>query len=233
VQNLRNAGGGTTVALGDTEDEAGPNTRYSTHGFGAQFVEVRVDPDTGEVRVPHMLGMFAVGRIVNPKTARSQLIGGMTMGVGMALMEESVLDTVRGDYLNRDLAGYHVPANADCPSIEVGWIEEHDREVNPLGIKGIRRDRRRRHGGRDRERRVPRDGCPHPGTADPPRPPARRPDETMSSRPVTADPGISPTFSWSEFPKTVVRASDRGRGRSCGPCDSPARLGGSTRDVTS
>jgi hypothetical protein len=58
----------------------------------------------------------------------------MTMGIGMALMEESVLDTAHGDYLNRDLAGYHVPANADCPSIEAHWTEEHDRAVNPLGI---------------------------------------------------------------------------------------------------
>jgi xanthine dehydrogenase YagR molybdenum-binding subunit len=137
VENLRSARHGATVAIGDTEDEAGPNERYSTHGFGAQFAEVRVDADTGEVRVPHLLGVFAVGRIVNPKTARSQLIGGMTMGIGMALMEESVLDTAHGDYLNRDLAGYHVPANADCPSIEAHWIEEHDRAVNPLGIKGI------------------------------------------------------------------------------------------------
>jgi len=136
VENLRR-GNGPGSATGDTEDAAGPNERYSTHAFGAQFAEVRVDTDTGEVRVPRLLGVFAAGRIVNAKTARSQLIGGMTMGLGMALMEESVMDAAHGDYLNRDLAQYHVPVNADCPSIEARWIEERDTEVNPLGIKGI------------------------------------------------------------------------------------------------
>ena len=78
------------------------------HAFGAQFAEVRVDVDTGEVRVPRLLGVFAAGRIINPKTARSQLLGGMTMGLSMALHEESVLDPRFGDYVNHDFAEYHI-----------------------------------------------------------------------------------------------------------------------------
>ncbi len=93
--------------------------------------------DTGEVRVPRMVGVFAAGRIVNPTAARSQFLGGMTMGIGMALHEESIMDVEFGDYLNHDLAQYHVPVNADVPDIEVGWIDEHDEHLNPLGIKGI------------------------------------------------------------------------------------------------
>jgi xanthine dehydrogenase YagR molybdenum-binding subunit len=123
----------------DTEEDVAGVQRepLARHGFGAQFVEVRVDRDTGEVRVPRALAIFACGRIVNAKTARSQFIGGMTMGIGMALLEESKLDPRFGDYVNHDLAGYHVAVNADVPSIEVGWIDEVDEHVNPMGAKGI------------------------------------------------------------------------------------------------
>ncbi len=98
---------------------------------------MRVDLDTGEVRVPRLLGIFAAGRIINPKTARSQLIGGMTMGLGMALLEESVMDAEFGDYLNHDLAQYHVAACADVQEIEADWIDEHDPHLNRIGVKGI------------------------------------------------------------------------------------------------
>jgi xanthine dehydrogenase YagR molybdenum-binding subunit len=84
-----------------------------------------------------MLGVFAVGAILNPKTARSQLIGGMTMGIGMALLEESILDPRFGDYVNHDLAGYHVPTYADVREIEAVWIDERDDHLNPMGSKGI------------------------------------------------------------------------------------------------
>ncbi|TDD83390.1 xanthine dehydrogenase family protein molybdopterin-binding subunit [Actinomadura rubrisoli] len=124
-------------ASADTADEIKARDAYARHAFGAQFAEVEVDVDTGEVRVPRMLGIFAAGRIVNEKTARSQLIGGMTMGLGMALLEESVMDEEFGDFLNRDLAQYHVPACADVRSIEAGWIEESDPHLNPMGTKGI------------------------------------------------------------------------------------------------
>jgi xanthine dehydrogenase YagR molybdenum-binding subunit len=123
----------------DTEDDVAGMQRepVARHGFGAQFVEVRVDSDTGEVRVPRALGIFACGRIVNAKTARSQFVGGMTMGISMALLEESKLDPRFGEYVNHDLAGYHVAVNADVPSIEAGWIDEVDEHVNPMGAKGI------------------------------------------------------------------------------------------------
>ena len=109
----------------------------SRHAYGAQFVEVWVDMDTGELRVPRMVGVFAAGRIVNPRTARSQLIGGMTMGLSMALHEEGVMDGQFGDYANHDLAGYHIATCADVGSIEVECLDERDTRINPLGTKGI------------------------------------------------------------------------------------------------
>jgi xanthine dehydrogenase YagR molybdenum-binding subunit len=120
-----------------TSEEIERDEDLSRNAFGAQFAEVRVDADTGEVRVARMLGVFAAGRIINPKTARSQFIGGMTMGIGMALHEESVMDLEFGDYLNRDLAQYHVPACADILDIEAHWIDEDDPRLNPMGSKGI------------------------------------------------------------------------------------------------
>src|SRR5256886_13405168 len=107
------------------------------HAFGAQFAEVRINIDTGEVRVPRLLGVFAAGRIMNAKTGRSQFLGGMTMGLSMALHEESVLDPRFGDFVNHDFAEYHIATNADVGRMEVAWIDEEDSHVNPLGAKGI------------------------------------------------------------------------------------------------
>jgi len=123
----------------DTTDEIEGQQRepLARHAYGAQFVEVAVDVDTGEVRVTRATGVFACGRVVNPKTARSQLIGGMTMGIGMALLEESRIDARFGDYANHDLAGYHVAVSADIPEIEIAWIDEDDPHLNPMGAKGI------------------------------------------------------------------------------------------------
>ncbi len=118
----------------DTNPEA---QQFSMHAFGAQFAEVRVNVDTGEVRVPRLLGVFAAGRIINPKTARSQLLGAMTMGLSMALHEQSVLDPRFGDYVNHDFAGYHIATNADVGAIDVTWIDEEDLHVSPMGAKGI------------------------------------------------------------------------------------------------
>jgi xanthine dehydrogenase YagR molybdenum-binding subunit len=129
--------GGGTEAHADTADDVKAQEPYSRHAFGAQFAEVRVDADTGEVRVTRLLGVFAVGRIINPKTARSQFIGAMTMGLGMALLEEGVMDVQFGDYVNHDLAGYHVAACADVESIEVVTVAEDDPHLNPMGSKGI------------------------------------------------------------------------------------------------
>jgi xanthine dehydrogenase YagR molybdenum-binding subunit len=126
-------------AHADTEDDVQAMQRepLARHAYGAHFVEVAVDLDTGEVRVPRALGMFACGRIVNPATARSQFIGGMVMGISMALLEESVLDPRFGDYVNHDLATYHVATNADVREIDAVWVDEVDPHVNPMGAKGI------------------------------------------------------------------------------------------------
>ena len=124
---------GVSGESGDNPEAA----HYSMHAFGAQFVEVRVDSDTGEVRVPRMLGMFAISRAINPKTTRSQLLGGMTMGLSMALHEESVLDPRFGDYVNRDFAEYHIATNADVGTVDVDWIDEDDPHVNPMHAKGV------------------------------------------------------------------------------------------------
>ncbi|GAA1833348.1 hypothetical protein GCM10009772_08650 [Pseudonocardia alni subsp. carboxydivorans] len=93
--------------------------------------------DTGEIRVPRMLGVFAAGRILNPLTARSQFLGGMVWGLSMALHEEGVVDPARGHVVNHDLAGYHVAANADVGDIDAEWVDEDDPHVNPVGAKGI------------------------------------------------------------------------------------------------
>ncbi|HEY2043197.1 MAG TPA: xanthine dehydrogenase family protein molybdopterin-binding subunit [Jatrophihabitans sp.] len=127
---------GLTVRV-DTRDEIAAQADVVRHAFGAQFAEVAVDVRTGEVRVPRMLGVFAAGQIVNPTTARSQLIGGMIWGLSMALFEESVMDAEFGDYLNHDLAGYHFATNADVGDVDVSWIDERDDQTNPFGIKGI------------------------------------------------------------------------------------------------
>jgi xanthine dehydrogenase YagR molybdenum-binding subunit len=111
--------------------------QFAMHSFGAQFAEVRVHEYTGEVRVPRLLGVFAAGKIINPTTARSQLIGAMTMGLSMALHEEGVLDQRFGHVINHDLAGYHIAVNADVGSIDVDWLDEEDPYVNPMGSKGI------------------------------------------------------------------------------------------------
>lgn len=110
---------------------------YSQHAFGAHFAEVAVDCDTGEIRLRRMLGVFAAGRILNAKTARSQMIGGMTWGVGAALMEENALDPRYGQFVHRDLVEYHVPVHADVPDIDAIFLEERDDKGNPLGAKGI------------------------------------------------------------------------------------------------
>lgn len=110
---------------------------FSTHAFGAHFVEVRVHTETAEIRVPRVVSVFGAGRIINPRTARSQFIGGVTMGLSMALFEQSEFDPRLGAVVNHDLAGYHIPVNADIGDIDVSWIDEHDPHLNPMGSKGI------------------------------------------------------------------------------------------------
>jgi len=130
---------GTEPTDGDEADgSVGPPTdKYAMHAFGAQFVEAQVHADTGEIRVPRLLGVFAAGRIINPRTARSQFIGGMTMGLSMALHEQSVLDSRFGHVVNHDFADYHITACADVGDVQAHWIDEHDPHVNAMGSKGI------------------------------------------------------------------------------------------------
>ena len=112
--------------------------RFSMHAFGTVFVEVAVDPDLGETRVRRIVGAYGAGRIVNPKTTRSQCIGGMIGGIGMALMEHSVVDARNGRVPNANFAEYAVPVHADAPPLmDVVFVEEHDPHVNPLGVKGV------------------------------------------------------------------------------------------------
>ncbi|MEJ2862465.1 xanthine dehydrogenase family protein molybdopterin-binding subunit [Actinomycetospora flava] len=126
---------------GDEADASTPDnpwaSDYAMHAYGAHFVEVAVHADTGEIRVPRMLGVFAAGRIVNPLTARSQFLGGMVWGLSAALHEESVLDDRFGHVVNRDFAGYHVATHADVGTVDVEWLDEDDPYVNPMGTKGI------------------------------------------------------------------------------------------------
>ncbi|MEV5863494.1 xanthine dehydrogenase family protein molybdopterin-binding subunit [Streptomyces sp. NPDC052071] len=127
---------GLTVTA-DTGDETAQESPYARHAFGAHFAEVAVDSLTGEVRVRRLLGMYAAGRILNSRTARSQFIGGMVMGLGMALTEGSTMDPAFGDFTESDLASYHVPSCADVPDIQAHWIDEDDPHLNPMGSKGI------------------------------------------------------------------------------------------------
>ena len=124
--------------VADGEIDPGDNARLSSQqSYGAQFAEVAVDRDTGEIRLRRMLGVFAAGRILNAKTARSQAIGGMIFGIGAALHEALVTDLRTGHFVNHDLAEYHVPVHADVPDIEVVFLPERDEMSNPLRSKGI------------------------------------------------------------------------------------------------
>src|ERR1700729_2782744 len=122
----------------DGEIKPGSTLRdFSQQSYGAHFAEVGVDADTGEVRLRRMLGVFAAGRILNAKTARSQAIGGMIFGVGAALEEAMILDPRFGHFVNHDLAEDHVPVHADIPAIDAIFVAELDDQSNPLKSKGI------------------------------------------------------------------------------------------------
>ncbi|MGY2131695.1 xanthine dehydrogenase family protein molybdopterin-binding subunit [Hymenobacter sp. HD11105] len=118
---------------GHKDDSAG----HSMHSFGAHFCEVRVDPELGTVRVSRWVSVHAAGRILNAKTARSQIIGGSIFGIGSALMESTHRDDQSARYTNATLADYHIPVNADIPDMTVEFIEENDPYINAMGVKGI------------------------------------------------------------------------------------------------
>jgi xanthine dehydrogenase YagR molybdenum-binding subunit len=110
---------------------------YALHSFGAVFAEARVHRYTGEVRVPRLLGVYSVGRVINPLTARSQFLGGLTMGLSAALFEESYRDARFGHIVTQDLATYHVATHADVTGVEAEWLDEEDYVATPMGSRGI------------------------------------------------------------------------------------------------
>ena len=114
----------------------GLDTPYGLATFGVQFAEVAVDADLGLIRVRRMVGVFALGRVLNAKTARSQLMGGMLWGLGQALLEATYMDSRLGRWANASLGEYLVAVNADAPDVEVEFVEVRDEVVNPLGVKG-------------------------------------------------------------------------------------------------
>jgi xanthine dehydrogenase YagR molybdenum-binding subunit len=110
---------------------------YAMQAHGAVFAEVKVDPDFGQVRVTRLVGAFAAGTVINPRMVQSQYYGGMIWGISFALHEHAVMDRRSGRVMNANLAEYHVPVNADVPSVEAILVEERDEHVNALGIKGV------------------------------------------------------------------------------------------------
>jgi xanthine dehydrogenase YagR molybdenum-binding subunit len=132
ARNTQSEVQGTAEAKPGSEKET-----YSMYAFGAQFAEVHVDAELGEVTVARMTGCFAAGKILNAKTARSQFLGGMIWGISMALYEEALLDKQRGRWVNNNLAEYHAPTNLDVREMEAFWVDEIDHRINPIGAKGI------------------------------------------------------------------------------------------------
>jgi xanthine dehydrogenase YagR molybdenum-binding subunit len=131
------AGGAPIEATASVSRDEEVARKYSMHAFGAVFVEITVDPDVGIVRVKRALGVYGAGRIVNPRLARSQCIGGMVGGIGMALMERTALDPRDGRPVNAHMADYLLPVNLDIPVLDVAFVDEVDPHVNPLGVKGL------------------------------------------------------------------------------------------------
>jgi xanthine dehydrogenase YagR molybdenum-binding subunit len=134
---LAQAAGDAGLSAEDTMEYGDLDKKFQQSTFGGHFVEVAVDAFTGEIRVRRMLAVCAAGRILNPKSARSQVIGAMTMGVGAALMEELAVDKRKGFFVNHDLAGYEVPVHADIPHQEVIFLDETDPCSSPMKAKGV------------------------------------------------------------------------------------------------
>jgi xanthine dehydrogenase YagR molybdenum-binding subunit len=137
VELLVRNGLSSIVSDGDydpVEEVSGPKAVFS---FSAVFAEVRVDSDLGLVRLNRFVGAYDAGRIINPKTARSQAIGGIIWGVGQALFEQSETDPVLGQFINRNYSGYLVPTNTDIPKLDVSFVGGFDEETSPLSAKGL------------------------------------------------------------------------------------------------
>jgi xanthine dehydrogenase YagR molybdenum-binding subunit len=134
---LARAGRASIEGSGKAAGDQAMQQHYAMHAHGAVFAEVKVDPELGQVRVSRLVGAFAAGRIINPRLVQSQYFGGMIWGISFALHEHAVMDVRSGRIMNANFADYHVPVNADVPSLEAILVEEHDPHVNALGIKGV------------------------------------------------------------------------------------------------
>jgi xanthine dehydrogenase YagR molybdenum-binding subunit len=133
---VRRAGGQPVEVT--INSKSGPEAQqYSMHSFGAVFTEAHVDESLGIVRLPRIVTAHGVGKVLNEKTARSQIIGGVVWGIGLALTEETLIDPRTGRYVNADLAEYHLPVNADVGTIDVNFVDENDPHINPIGAKGV------------------------------------------------------------------------------------------------
>lgn len=124
-------------AQGGTSPIFGQNDQFAFQSFGAHFVEVRVNEEIGRVKVSRVVSVFDCGKILSPKTARSQFIGGIVFGIGAALLEELIYDHVRGNPVNADLAGYLVPVHADIPEMDISWTDKPDFNFNSIGCRGV------------------------------------------------------------------------------------------------
>ncbi|NUX53023.1 xanthine dehydrogenase family protein molybdopterin-binding subunit [Paraburkholderia youngii] len=129
--------GGKPIEATATVKPGEEKQKYSFHSFGAVFVEVHVDAELGTIRVPRVVAVYDVGRVLNQKTARSQMMGGIVWGIGAAMQEESTLDERFGRFTNANLAEYHVPVNADIGTIDIAFIDRPDPYINSLGVRGI------------------------------------------------------------------------------------------------
>jgi xanthine dehydrogenase YagR molybdenum-binding subunit len=131
------AGLGAVEGRGASAADPVGQATYAMHAHGAVFAEVKIDPDLGQIRATRLVGAFAAGRVINPRLVRSQYYGGMIWGVSFALHEGAVVDPRSGRVMNANLGEYHVPVNADVPSLDAILVEEIDPHVNALGIKGV------------------------------------------------------------------------------------------------
>jgi xanthine dehydrogenase YagR molybdenum-binding subunit len=134
---LARAGVADVVGSAKSARDPAVAAAHAMYSHGAVFAEVKIDPDLGQMRVTRLVGAFAAGRIINPRLARSQYFGGMIWGVSFALLEGAITDNRTGRIMNADLAEYHVPVNADIPSLDAIMIHEDDPYVNPIGVKGV------------------------------------------------------------------------------------------------
>ena len=137
IEDIVASGGKELSAFGTNLPDVVGGRKHVGYSHSAVFAEVRVDEELGIIRVTRVVTAIAAGRIINPKTARSQIVGGVVMGIGYALHEEGLLDHRFGKVMNANLADYHVPAHADIYDIDVVFVDEQDDKVSPLGVKGV------------------------------------------------------------------------------------------------